>query len=247
MGGGFSANQIAEEFSVTRQTAQGIISDYRKRHPNNLYYDNSNKRQVKTNSFRPFYIQDRSDAFLDYLLGQSLVEQYMGNSPVNELLITDLNSILRRNLREQVVQSLILALQTQQTLAVLYQTNGSRIKREISPNHLFLTGNRYIMRGYCHNRRGYFDFHLTRMRSTDPTDTTWISDNNDDEWHRQCELTFVPNPDLPTDLQQAIASDYDMDEDGKLRILCREALSLHVEREMSEINHEYNMNKWVSV
>jgi hypothetical protein len=43
-GEGVTARELAEVFGFARQTAQGVIEDYRRRHPEAIVFDASRKR-----------------------------------------------------------------------------------------------------------------------------------------------------------------------------------------------------------
>ena len=52
-GDGLTARELAETFRLTRQTAQGLIDEYRRRYPGNLHFDPSFKKQLPGESSFP--------------------------------------------------------------------------------------------------------------------------------------------------------------------------------------------------
>ena len=65
--------ELAQAFHLARQNAQGVIAAYRRLHPDNICFNASLKRQVATESFEPYYISARPNAFLNYQRGISMV------------------------------------------------------------------------------------------------------------------------------------------------------------------------------
>ena len=70
-GDGLTARELADAFRLTRQTAQGLIDEYRQHYPDNLYFDPSKKKQVPRESFSPRHISKDAGHFMDFLRGMS--------------------------------------------------------------------------------------------------------------------------------------------------------------------------------
>ncbi len=69
---GLTAGNLAKAFRLARQNAQGVIADYRRRHPDNMFFDAKRKRQVMTPTFSPHYISTSPAAFLPYQRGVAM-------------------------------------------------------------------------------------------------------------------------------------------------------------------------------
>jgi hypothetical protein len=67
-GGGLTAGELAQACDLTRQNAQGVIKAYRDKHPGNIAFDTSLKRQVAGEHFEPNYISPSPGPFRNRLV-----------------------------------------------------------------------------------------------------------------------------------------------------------------------------------
>ncbi len=150
-GDGFTARELAEAFGLTRQTAQGVIDEYRHRHPGAIVFDASRKRQVAGADFRPCYVRSSAGEFLDYLRGQAMIAYYREEKDWSGLPFHDVDRLLRPYLQSEPIRQMMSALNAQRAITIYYQSKRSAQMRDFSPNQLIFAGNRYHVRGYCHS------------------------------------------------------------------------------------------------
>ena len=80
--------------------------------------------------------------------------------------------------------------------------------------------NRYHLRAYSYTSTGWRDFVLTRILKASKSDSKipWIEPSKDSDWTKKVELTFAPNPELPSDIVETLEMDYPI-ENGELKVI----------------------------
>jgi len=247
-GDGLTAGQLANAFGITRQAAQEVIDQYRKKFPDQMKYDGSRKRHLPCESFKASFIRENPVAFLDYLRGQALVGMYREDQDWSDLAVTDVDRLLRPDLKPDLMRIVLAALRTQSTVEIDYQHKdlepGSISVRVISPNHLIFADDRYHIRAFCHKKTSYLDFVLSRIIHAEPANSGWVGPEDDREWNEWVEFRVQPNPALPPSVRKAILLGFDTREPGVRIIGCRKALLLYVERKLLAEDSKYRMPLW---
>lgn len=246
-GNGLTARELGDTFDLSRQTAQGVIDEYRRQHPNAMVFDPSRKRQVAGPAFTPRYIPKGANKFLDYQRGQAMMGYYLDQADWGGLPFFDVDRLFRPRLRHESVMQIASALLEERTVVIDYQSKSSRRVRDFSPHHLVFAGNRYHVRGYCHLKEKFLDFVLSRILYAEPSTAEWVSARDDIEWNTFAELHFKPNEKLPAEAIRALRSDYPVNKQGNLEIQCRNALAFYVRRELLAIDSSYKMPCWVAL
>ncbi len=247
-GDGLTAGQLARTFNITRQMAQKIIDKYREQHPAHMRYDASRKRHEATDSFEPAFIRPSPLAFLDYLRGQALVGLYRDEQDWSELAVTDVDRLLRPDLPLNTIRMVLAALRRQKSVVIDYRKKdlelGSISVRVISPNHIVFAEGRYHIRAYCHLKRRYLDFVLSRIAYAEASSDDWVPTTYDKEWNEFTVLKLQPNPSLPVSVQAAIFRGFEKGEYGTRTIKCRQALLYYVSRKLLAEDPKYGMPLW---
>lgn len=247
-GGGLSAGKLARTFGISRQAAQGLIDRYRKDHPEQIKYDASLKRHLPKDSFRALFIRENAIAFLDYLRGQALVGMYREDQDWSEHVMTDVDRLLRPDLKVETMRTVLSALRSQTTVMIDYKSKSlepdSISIRVISPNHLIFADDRYHLRAFCHKKSRYLDFVLSRIAHAEGGNQEWVDSTEDREWNEFTELCLKPNPDLASSVQNAILMGYDTVESGARIVKCRRALLFYVKRKLLAKDPKYNLPLW---
>jgi hypothetical protein len=119
----------------------------------------------------------------------------------------------------------------------------------ISPNQLVHVDSRYHVRAYCHKRRAYRDFVLSRihyaeLQGNEEPEKEWVSGNGDEYWCTRITLQFRPHPELTEAQIQAVTKGYKLDTDGCYRIQTSRALAFYVKRRMLAIDHGLGFARW---
>ena len=218
-------NKLVSWFGVSRQQASADIKRYLSKHnPNALVHDPSVKGYVPVTGFYPVLTGGQINEYIDLISGlssESMAVTLEANMNVVGLQMPD------RSVRPEVVREVIKACRNGSSLKVLYASmnNPALHERIISPHTLVSTGFRWHVRAYCHTRKGYRDFILSRINRT-PTmvDTPAPSIAEDRDWNEMITLNIIPNQQLSDAQKSLIEKDYGMP-DGRLQLTIRKPLA----------------------
>jgi len=248
---GLTAGELAQNFDITRQTAQTVIDEYRETYPHQMKYDRRKKRHLATDNFEPHHIKSDSILFLDYLRGQQLRELYLEeNGEWSDIQVKDVDRLLRPRLPREIIQAILGALRHQQTLLIEYHAvmpDDIQV-RIISPNYLVFADNRYHLHAYCHTREKYLDFVLSRILSAVPSQEEWVSGEHSHEWKEQVTLRFQPNPKLPESVKETLLRGYPGNERGILEITCNKNEAFYLRRKLlKEFGEKRKIPIWIEI
>ncbi|WP_250657463.1 helix-turn-helix transcriptional regulator [Alkalimarinus coralli] len=222
--GELSANMLQRYFSLSRATAQKLITRYQAEYPDNAFdYNKSTKRHTPTDMFNPQLTQGTLNEYLSFF-GEGVTA---GDSDMNknsthlELLTPPL-----RNINPKLVRRIIQACNQSQRLDIEYLSlsSGDIEGRIISPHTLVNDGIRWHVRAYCEKNRQYRDFVLSRFVA-DPVfeEAAEYTREHDTDWNTWLTIILTPDPRLSDIKQHCIALDYMM-VNRRLEIKCRAAL-----------------------
>ena len=249
-GDGFTAGQMARAFGISRQMAQTIIGQYREQYPGQMRYVARHRRHEATESFEPVFIRPSPLAFLDFLRGHALVGLYRDEYDWSDLPVADVDQLLRPELSLKPLRLVLASMRGRRTVRIHYLKQdlepgaGSMSIRVISPNHLVFAEGRYHVRAYCHLKKLYRDFVLSRIVRAGPTMDDWVSSDEDMEWNELAEMRLIPNPLLPSFAQILILKGFETAEPGIRIIRCRKALVHYVKRRLRSVDARYGMPLW---
>jgi predicted DNA-binding transcriptional regulator YafY len=218
---GISRGQASKDFALYQQIA-----------PDNLAYDLNRKAYVAQEGFAPRFMRGTAEEFLQ------LVEAGVALGPSVALPIVPLTRGVEwerapaRKLDLGVLRIVHGAIREGRQLDVRYQSM-TREPREIriEPHTLVHSGFRWHVRAYSHEHGAFRDFVLARFVSEPrlAAEPARHGIEQDADWQTWESLRIVPNPNLGTAQQAAIADDFGM-EDGALVIEVRRALALYYRR-----------------
>ncbi len=222
--GELSAGMMQTYFSISRATAQKLITQYQVDYPENAFlYNASTKRHTPTEQFSPQLTEGSLNEYLSFF-GEGVVDSFSGmskNSTHLELLSPPL-----RNINPQLVRRIIQACNQKLRLDIEYfsLSSGDMEGRIISPHTLVNDGMRWHVRAYCEKNRQYRDFVLSRF-SADPDfeEGAQYTQEQDADWNTWLTIVLIPDSRLSEFKQRCVALDYMM-VDGRLEIPCRAAL-----------------------
>ena len=225
--GHLKAEDIAKVLKIARPNAQALIKKYEleKNKDGKERIKRLGKGKVSTEHFKP--PKEFSDArrFLDHIRAQNLAEEYFNSDQCwdrNFVELENLELIGGPNKPNfKVVQQIAKALKYNYCLEIDYQSRKSLSeKRLISPSRLVYVLNRYHLRAYSYTSTGWRDFVLTRILKASKSDSKipWIEPSKDSDWSKKVELTFAPNPELPSDIVETLEMDYPI-ENGELKVI----------------------------
>lgn len=158
--------------------------------------------------------------------------------------VEDLDTLFRPYLEKEIVRKVVTAIQTRQALRLEYHAKEGIRHLTIAPNHLAYADRRYHARAYCYEWNKFIDLVLSRIINVEFSAEDWVSSAEDEDWNREIELQFIPNPDLPDSVKETLLLDFHLDE-GVHKISVRKALSVYVLREMIRLDWKYKIPLWI--
>ncbi|MBO8086600.1 MAG: WYL domain-containing protein [Marichromatium sp.] len=247
-GGGFTAKELAQEFGIARQNAQGTIQAYQREHPGQMRHDRRLRRQVATESFEAVYIRDDVARFLDYQRAVNHLGYFYEERDWSDLPFQDADMLVRPLYAPGALRVVLEALRQERAVEIGYWSKSRTRSRLISPHHLVFADGRYHFRAYCHDSSRFLDFVLSRVMEAAPSDERGMSSEEDHDWHCQQELTFEINPDLPQAAQEALRLDFLPVKGELLRVPgVRVALQHYVRRRLCRNDWRFGVPRWVEV
>ena len=93
----------------------------------------------------------------------------------------------------------------------------------LSPHALVHDGYRWHVRAYCHKRKDFRDFLLSRVIQAQKDDHDIECNYKDAAWNKMVEVVIIAHPELRPAQRRLIESDYAM-VNGEVRLECRQAL-----------------------
>jgi predicted DNA-binding transcriptional regulator YafY len=224
--GRLTTGHLMQSFGISRQQASKDINTYITEHaPKNLTYDKQMKGYVPSKHFKPLFIEDSANAYLQ------LLNQTHSRAPHVEGLAlayahTKVLEVPDRTIRPQVLRPLLKACRNGEVIAIEYVSLSNPVPetRLISPHTLVYTGMRWHVRAYCEKNRKYRDFVLSRFRGEPEFER--MSENligEDEEWNTRVDVVIEPDSRLKLEQKAIIEVDFGM-EHGELVIPTRCAL-----------------------
>ena len=227
--GRFNRKDMADTFGISAQQASLDIKQYEKVAPSNLYYDGVEKAYRRSEKFSPAFIGASIDRYLLQLVAieSQWIRQedtWFGAFPTVEL-VTLANPPTDSAILLRVLQ----ALRNKLEIDVEYDslTGSVRPSRTIAPHALFHSNGHWYIRAWSREQNDFRNYKLNRIRNVADSRSARIDPTLDFEWVHEINLVILPNPELPRERQEAIATEYGM-EDGSLTRSCRLSLSFYL-------------------
>ena len=217
-------NRLVSWFGISRQQAGHDIKRYiTERNPKSLVYSPSSKGYIPSTSFKPVLTQGHINEYLDMISG---IEGETFSVTVESSEHLAAVQIPDRSVKPEVLREVLKACRTSQNLEITYSSMNNPIphQRIISPHTLIYTGFRWHVRAYCHTRRNYRDFILSRIQKPISVTGEFVTNEADALWHESVTLSLVANPNLSNDQRRLVEQDFCMS-DGQLTIEVRKALA----------------------
>lgn len=218
-------NKLVTWFGISRQQASADIKRYLEKHnPNALKHDPSVKAYVPVIGFKPVLTSGHINEYMELIAGLSL--DRMAVALESDVNVTGLQ-MPDRSVQPEVTREIVSACRNGTSLRILYASmnNPTLHERIISPHTLVSTGFRWHVRAYCHTRKDYRDFILSRIGRTPTTvDIPAPSIEEDRDWNEMITLNIIPNTQLSDAQKSLIEKDYGMP-DGRLQLTIRKALA----------------------
>jgi hypothetical protein len=233
--GGINRADIIEHFGISVPQASKDFTLYEEKARGNLRYDKNRKQYLAGNSFKPVFMEPRSDAYLNHL--QAATNVARGSSEV--WLATppefDAMPIPHRRVDVEVLRSILAAIRENKSVQIRYQSMSKKRPtpewRRITPHALGNDGLRWHVRAYCHEDRRFKDFILSRCFGARDQQEPVVTPNDDRLWQRSFNVALAPNPVLSKGQREIVAQDFGM-KNGRAKIPVRMALLYYFQKRL---------------
>lgn len=215
-------SEIVSHFELGLAAATRDLKFYKEQAPNNMAYDNVEKKYFITTKFKPVFKHDARRTLIKLANNISDGFDAIGETsfPIETPSPLNVPEI-------DIVAKLSQAIINQKPISVIYTslTSGSGA-RELVPHSIVDNGLRWHLRAYDRKTKSFRDFVLTRITKVTILAQTPDSDEGkleDHQWMRIVPLQIIPHPnnvEHPT----AIKLDFGM-EDGVLEVNVRAAMA----------------------
>jgi len=222
-------SSLTDFFGISVPQASLDINQYADIAESNLEYDTRARVYRATESFKAVFPSSAVERYLEDLLRVAVQPEvpygsFLGwQSPVASV------PKLGRRLNADVVGEILRAIRETGCVEVFYQslTNPKGGERRLSPHALVHDGNRWHVRAYCHKRKGFRDFSLTRIKDCKYAGQDRERASEDNSWNTIVDVVLTPHPGLSPAQRQLIESDFLM-ERGEMHIKSRKALLMYL-------------------
>lgn len=215
---------IMEKFRVSLPQASNDLTQYRELAPDNIRYDTSSKRYLRSGEFTPRLIKPNAShylvelkAFADGVLEPG--ESWVGTAPA-----VDAMPVPGRRVDPEMLRTLLGAIRAKRSIHAHYHSMRSErltpIWQWITPHAFSSDGLRWHVRAYCHLEKCFKDFLLSRFLGVGDLGEPELDGSADNDWTCFFDVVLVPNPALPNEKQRTVALEYEMT-DGRLVVPIR--------------------------
>lgn len=231
--GHINRSDLVEFFGISIPQSSLDLAKYTEMAPHNLEYDRHLKVYVKTPKYKPLYPICSATSYLNdlYMNAQGIIHDtsnYLLQVPSVACFAPP-----RRIVNHEVLSNIVYCILNKSALKISYQSMTSLevSTRLISPHALGFDGIRWHVRAYCHEKKDFRDFVLSRILSVGKIERSDIDPNEDMRWNFVVSLHIIPNPNLSESQRKAIELDYGM-ENGEVVYKCRQALLFYTLRRL---------------
>lgn len=220
-------------FGISVPQASADIARYIELAPDNLSYDKSGRVYLAADSFNPLYPTSGPTQYLNALLGTASNALDKDSSFLGWAPPVSAVPLPGRHLEVEVLVALTRAMRDAQGIRICYQSlsRPEPFTRTISPHAFGNDGHRWHVRAYCHERRDFRDFVISRILRVEGGASSMAQASDDVAWKTILTLRLAPHPGLSSAHKRAIELDFGM-EDGSVGLNCRAALLFYVLRQL---------------
>lgn len=223
--GQINRSNLTDFFGISVPQASLDLTEYTKLAPDNLEYDASARVYRATRYFQSIFATSSLERYLDDLLRVTIQPEVPYGSFLGwHYSVAAVPRLLRR-LDTEVVGEILRAIRENGSVWVTYQSmsdpEGS--KRKLTPHALVHDGFRWHARAYCHKRKEFRDFLLSRIVHAENAGLAQERIDIDIEWNTMVEVIIIAHPALSPAQRCLIENDYAM-ENGEVHLECRKAL-----------------------
>ena len=222
-------SNLTDFFGISIPQASLDLTEYTKLAPNNLEYDTRARVYRSTDSYKSIYQTSSLEHYLEDLMRMTIRPEIAYGSFLGWQPPVAGVPRLGRRLNPEVVGEILKAIREKGSVEVTYLSMNDLEggQRKLTPHALVNDGNRWHVRAYCHKRKEFRDFTLTRIKNAQYVGLDQERASMDTEWNNIVSVILTPHPELSSARRCLIERDYSM-ENGEMLIECRQALLLYL-------------------
>ncbi len=230
--GHLNRSDLEHRFGISTPQASVDLRNYREVAGENIEYNATEKRFVASKPMKLRFLQVSANRLLLQL--RAFVNGVLKREDLffSQMPDADVAPEIVRDVRAEVLQSILNAIRFRSAVAVRYQSLTSSRWRDIAPHALAFDGHRWHARAFCCERKEFRDFVLTRIERLGKHKPTCYDSQNDLAWQNKIELLLCPHPELSREQSEAIQRDYDM-RNGIRKIEMRLSLAYYFIRRLN--------------
>jgi WYL domain len=219
---------LIDFFGVSVPQASSDLTRYQEAVKGNAVYNKNRKTYVAGPRFKPAFFEPSADVYLAQLRliqAQLLSEEEAWAVRMPSYSIVP---ILRRRLEPGTLRGILDAIRTGASVYVNYQSMSSPEPkwRWLAPHALGFDGFRWHARAWCHNRKEFRDFVLSRILEIGESRPDKFDPAEDVGWQREVTIKLAPHPDLEGGKRRAVELDYGM-VDGITQVTMRVCMAYY--------------------
>ena len=230
--GRINRSDLEERLGVSTPQASVDLRHYRELAGANIEYDATQKRYVASKDMKPRLLRVSANHLLLQLRAWASGVLRRDDLWFSKIPATAVAPEIGRDVRAEVLRSVLVAIRTRRALSVRYQSLTNSRWRDIAPHAIAFDGHRWHARAWCCERHEFRDFVLTRIERLGKLKPVNFDPEHDLEWSRTARLRLCPHPGLTEEQSQAVQRDYDMRE-GVREIEMRLSLAYYFIRRMN--------------
>jgi hypothetical protein len=231
--GRINRSDLTSFFSISVPQASLDLAEYTRRAPGNLTYDRSTRTYVLAEGFKSLFHGTNHERYLNDLLRDADGVELAGESFLGWHPCVAVTPRPWRHLDSRILATVIEAIRLNHALTLVYQSisRPTPLSRKLTPHALAHDGQRWHVRAYCHSRRDFRDFLISRISDIENSELDRERATEDSEWNHMVTIVLSPHPALSEAQRRVIELDYGM-AGGICNFQCREALLFYVLRQL---------------
>jgi hypothetical protein len=216
---------LQDQFLISPQQATLDLTTYLDSCPDNMHYDPRQRSYLVGSEFKPCFTRGEASEFFLHL--EMLHRGYRSQADIWPTHIPDFDivSVPSRNIRPEILQRVLNAIQSSSLIKVKYVSLSSESEnfRILSPKAIASDGHRWHLRAFDCDKNRFSDFVISRLESIDSADDQSVDVPEDQAWHSEFELVMKPRSGLTARQKAQMEYEYEMSQ-GHLRISVRSAM-----------------------
>lgn len=192
--GKLNRQDIQDAFGISKPQSSLDLALYQDNFAENIKYDKSAKFYTPTEKFKEAFPSSSAENYLHVITMSSYTEKEFLNNHNHYTPPVEFPATPEKNINDSFFRFIVLALKFKKSLIIDYQSMSlsTPSTRTITPTSLCFDGNRWHVRAYCHLKKRYSDFVISRISSIIREAATPYIGVSDVEWDEYVTVELHP-------------------------------------------------------